>query len=362
MADQNANYLPIFPLNYSVTGIRSENADNTQVIMTGSCPVDIVNCPSDPPNTQSVQAMLYRGPMDGSGQCYPMIPDIGGTVCSSIFYGPNTHYFNPNLIEEEQVRAVGSYNYGTNPLIDNHGMMYEGPLTVNGTGGTWTPIDMPASKAGGGTVINTVLHSTMGDLIVGNYERVYIEKGIELHEIGAFIYKINLDNPGNPDNYQKLPLGKLVTAYGIWQNGNATTSYTIAGGLDKAGDGFNVGYLVGYNSGILGAPTTYESSPDSNLITHFEGITNLERGMPDSAPNYYSLAAIGDENRENRGAAFAEVKRLSNNSFGPANWKPVPAPSGATANTVLTNNLFGVYTIVKPNGSKSIQSYWASNL
>src|SRR6185503_2354487 len=97
----------IFPLNYSVTGIRSENANNTQVIMTGSCPSNTPSCPGDTQNTQSIQAMLYRGPMDGSGQFYPMIPNMqGGIVCSSIFYGPNTHYFNPELIGEGQVRAV----------------------------------------------------------------------------------------------------------------------------------------------------------------------------------------------------------------------------------------------------------------
>src|SRR5262249_27491231 len=196
---------------------------------------------------------------------------IGGTAYSSIFYGPNTHYFNPDLIEAEKVRAVGTYKYQTDPNdVVNHGMMYEGPLTLNRTGGTWTPIDMPADKVGGGKVINTIPHSTMGNLIVGNYERVYIEQSKELHEFGAFIYDIYAPEELK---YRRLHLGyKLVTAYGIWQNGNATTSYTIAGGLDKAGDGINVGYVVDYDSGTIGVPAIYEYSESSNLITHFEGI------------------------------------------------------------------------------------------
>jgi hypothetical protein len=351
----------IFPPNYSVTGIRSEDDANTGVIMTGSRPVYTPDCPGDSTNT--VQAMLYRGPMGGSGQFYTMIPPMtGGTICSSIFYGPNTHYFNPLLIEAGQVRAVGTYKYQTDPNgVVNHGVMYEGPLAQNGVGGTWTSIDMPIGLLGDGKVINTIPHSTMGDLVVGDYERVYIVEGKEVHEFGAFIYHIYAKNEFK---YQRLDLGyKAVTAYGIWQNGKDTTSYTIAGGLDQTGNGFNVGYLVDYDSDTIGVPVIYKPSQANNFVTHFEGITNLERGMPESAPSQYSLAATGDADRDDWGPTFAIVERMRpNGSLNPnARWQSVPAPSGASANTVLTNNVFGVY-LTDNQSQKGIQSYRVSDL
>ena len=56
-------------------------------------------------------------------------------------------------------------------------MIYQGP--IDGVGGTWTQIDVPSDGANvvggiviGTTVADTILHSTMGDLVVGNYDLV----------------------------------------------------------------------------------------------------------------------------------------------------------------------------------------------
>src|ERR1044071_2317074 len=102
MTDQ---IVPIFAANYSVTGIRSENANNTQVLMTGSCPV-----PNKPKQTQAV---LYQGPMNptDSSQCHCLTPNIPGkTITSSLFYGPDTPFFNPK-IGAGSIRAVVTYRY-----------------------------------------------------------------------------------------------------------------------------------------------------------------------------------------------------------------------------------------------------------
>jgi hypothetical protein len=332
-ADQIITYSDIFAPNYSVTGIRSENADDTQVLMTGSCPV-----PNKPNQTQ---AMLYQGPMNptDSSQCHCLTPNIPGkTVTSSLFYGPDTPFFNPS-IKAGNVRAVGTYRYDTDPQENvDHGVLYEGPLDGSGS---WTTIDMPA--VGGATVRNTIPHSTMGELIVGNYDL----KGAEPGKFNAFIYNINTGV------FQPLMLGsaKLVTAYGIWQNGRDSTSYTIAGGLDD-GSGLNVGYLVDYDSRTSMTSNLrtfrYDNAPD--LITHFEGVTQF-------GPHHYSLAATGDQDKENRGAAFAVVERNPDGSFGEAEWQRVQPPSSgiSTGNTVLTNNLFGIYQT-----GNGIQSYVAA--
>ena len=76
------------------------------------------------------------------------------------------------------MRAVGSYQYAESaPGVINHGMIYQG--RVDGAGGTWTQIDVPSNGVNvvggvviGTTVEDTILHSTMGDLVVGNYDLV----------------------------------------------------------------------------------------------------------------------------------------------------------------------------------------------
>jgi len=339
----------IFAPNYSVTGIRSENANNTQVVMTGTCP------------SGRTQAMLYRGPMnpqDSSG-CHCLTPIFSNDeiLVSSIFYGPNTAFFDPK-IKPGHVRAVGTYNYTDDPSTQNFGMLYEGPLDGPNQQQYWTRIDIPDGVAGG-KVDNTIPHSTMGDLIVGNYERVGQPRGL----FGAFICRM-----GPTFAYRQLRLKldgrliELVTAYGIWQNNSGGASippYTIAGGCKPHNDPseLNVGFLVDYDwdKDTTSHERTFRYDNAPSEITHFEGITQC-------GSNCYSLAATGDQGQDtdNRGAAFAVVKRNPDGLFSDAAWQRVDnsASTGiTTGNTVLTNNVFGVYT----TGS-GIQSYLVSNL
>jgi hypothetical protein len=337
----------IFAPKYSVTGIRSENANNTQVIITGSCPL----------SNNLTNGMIYSGPMnpiDSSGiNC--MLPNIVGAT-TAIFYGPDTPFFNP-LIGEGNVRVVGSYRCGEDY---DHGVLYEGP--PDGSGNSWTTIDMPDHVAGG-EVRSTIPHSTMGELIVGNYDLLGFEG-----KFNAFIYDMRTTK------YHRLNLKlqtgivpRLVTAYGVWQNHKDSytkDSYTIAGGLFD-GSGLNVGYLVDYDSlkhGQTIVPTTFSFDNMPGLITHFEGIAKYGEEMTKFGPRFYSLAATGDQSTTTQGgAAFAVVERLPDGSFGEAFWKQVQVTSSGitTGNTVLTNNLFGIYTTI---GSHSFQSYVMGNL
>ena len=102
----------------------------------------------------------------------PVIP--GETVTTATFYGPNTSIFDASL-GAGNVRAVGSYQYSETPTgTINHSMIYQGP--PSGVGGTWTQTDVPANGVNvvGGTVVgqvaDTISHSTMGNLVVGNYD------------------------------------------------------------------------------------------------------------------------------------------------------------------------------------------------
>lgn len=347
MTDQNVNYSKIFLSDYSVTGIRSENENNSQVLMTGSCPIT---------NTLNTIAMLYRGPMNPTNSsgcnCIDLTPKVGKPVFSSMFYGPDTHLSNPNKIDEGNVRAVGTYKYQGDPLGNvDHGVLYNnGPL--DGSGDNWIKIDMDGDEAHG-TVLNTLPHSTMGDLIVGNYDL----QGDTPGKFNAFIYHTPTGK------YRKLRLEPypFVTAYGIWQNFKNQPKYTIAGGLDD-GSGINVGYMVDYDSDTLSDPTKFEYKEDKNFITHFEGITDFGKEMTDFGPRYYSLAATGDQtpqNLKNGGAAFVVVERLlPDGLFGDPHWQPFQVGSSlTTGNTVLTNNLFGIYSL----GNQQFQSYLAPN-
>jgi hypothetical protein len=314
-------YNDIFAPNYSVTGIRQDTGG--VVVITGSYQGS---------NNQP-QGLLYRGPLfptNSSGYIFlkPTFPNQ--TVTTSIFYGPNTPLFDPG-IGAGNLRAVGSYKYSEDGGKFDHGMMYQGSPSGSGT---WTEINVPDSVAGG-PVAFVIPHSTMGELVVGDYDLK------DLASANAFIYNVRTKA------YTIFKIGRLATAYGIWQNGGPTSSsYTITGGL-KPDTGINAGYLVDYDSvsGVFSNLTHYYYNNRPDIFTHFEGITGFGSG--------YSLAAEGDE-----GAAFATILRKPDRSFGEAQWVPVqnPATKGiSTGNSVLENNLIGIY-----EPGSGIQSYLAT--
>ena len=212
-------------------------------------------------------------------------------------------------------------------------MMYQGGLDGSGT---WSEINVPSGLAGG-AVANTIPHSTMGDLVVGNYDLVGLPASGN-----AFIYNLA------SDSYTLLSIGDLATAYGIWQNGDSSsTRYTITGGYDS-GIGLNKGFLLDYDSstGDITNLTAFSAFNDPGIVTHFEGITGFEGG--------YALAATTDT-----GAAFATVGRNDDGTFDTARWVAIANPNSigiSTGNTVIDNNLLGIY---QPAGG-GIQSYVAT--
>jgi len=323
-SEPNVTYHDILAANYTVTGIRQDGGAERPVVITGSYQASTGAAP---------QALLYRGPLyptDSSGYAF-LKPSIHGrTATSSVLYGPNTPLFDPS-IGAGNVRAVGSYKFADGGKLD-HGMMYEGPWDGLGN---WTPIDVPDELVSG-AVANTIAHSTMGDLVVGNYD-IAGKPGSG----NGFIYNIETKT------YTLLSIGELATAYGIWQNGDSTSSsYTIAGGY-KNGNGLNVGFLVNYDSStgrFAGlSDFTYDNNP--GIVTHFEGITGV--------PGGYTLAATGDY-----GAAFAAIASNGDGKFGVPKWVSIDYKASVgicTGNSILDNNLIGIY---QP-AAGGIQSYLA---
>lgn len=309
--------------NNFVTGVRG--LTDSRVVLTGNSVVDGVQ-----------NAMLYVGPISptDTGGIHMLTPQFKGqTVTGGTFYGPDTPLFNPK-IGKGNIRAVGSYQIEGGEA-HNHGMLYEGPPQG---GGDWTPLDVPVRLAGK-PVWNTIAHSTMGDLVVGNYDL----KG-EPFSGNAFIYDIatrrwTLFDPGN-----------LTTAYGIWQIKPGGTQYVIVGGTCD-GHGINRGMIVNYDSssGAFSDLTLYSALNVPTLVTHFEGIT--------AVPGGYHLAALTALDQ----ALFAAVPANADGSFGAAQWVPYRYPGSiiTTGNTIYRNTMMGIYVESGGNGVKSYAATFA---
>ena len=173
-------------------------------------------------------------------------------------------------------------------------MIYRG--TVSGSTAPGRKYDVPSSLVGGATVANTIPHSTMGDLVVGDYDL----QGVAASG-NAFIY--NMATGGW--TIFNAPFGgtnQLTTAYGIWQNGIGSSSYTIAGG-SNAGARHQSAYLVNYNS-ITGAFSNlkyYTIDDRPGVLSHFDGIT--------AVPGGFDMVALGIH------SALASVRVNADGSF-----------------------------------------------
>jgi hypothetical protein len=319
----------------AVTGVRGSGGRG--VVLTGTY---VAN--------GSSAAFLWRGPLSRAGGAPVSVlrPAFRG-VTGATFYGPDTHLFNPRAIPRGDVRAVGSYVSSDAPAgVRNQGMIYLGP--VSGRGGRWTSIAVPAHgrhvtghvsacppRRPKCIVMDTIPHSTMGHLVVGNYD-LKPTVGSRPVSGNAFIYNLSTRR------YTLLRLhGSLATKttfYGIWQDGGpGSPRYTLAGG-SSAHLGPR-GFLINYNerTGRFGRPFffTYFNRP---VPTHFEGIT--------AVPGGFNLVSM----QVGHGPALAHIRVLRRGGFGRARWRRVPTGSSAlcpckivTGNTVWHNRVMGLY-------------------
>jgi hypothetical protein len=316
---------------YGPTGIRSAGGQN--VFVTGSVhPV----LPSPTPTcTPDSHGILYTGPLNGNGTWtvldYPSSspsPSVTGTV----LYGPDN-------LPPSNVRIVGSYTLCGNPGgVRNHGLLYEGPP---GGPGMWQTIDFPISAATpspspGEQVLNTIVHSTMGGLAVGNFDTDLVTGRAFVYDIAANSWK-ELRKPG----------AISITAYGIWYNGG--TSYTIAGGYSEGDpNAIDHGYLAHWDSMTHMAsdwtPYDFDNGPHTHVeVSHFDGITTDNQGG-----FYLTGEWAGDQAGTHKlGGFFAHVPWMPHRPFGDARWRDIEYPASVitTGNTVFENNVFGIYFV-----------------
>ena len=288
----------------------------------------LLACSFTPSGASAPQGMWWLGSLaTNTGTAYKINPDIAGqTVTSALYYGPDTFEFNPTL-GAGNIRIVGSYEYSGSSQ-QNNGVLYTGP--INGVGGSWTQVNVPNASTGG-TVANTIPHSVMGSIAVGNYN---LDVGGSAALGNAFLYNITTQ----AWTIFNVPFGgtdKLTSAYGIWQNGIGSTSYTIAGG-SAADGGVNKAFLIDYDS-VSGQFTnlTYFADGAPAGLTHFEGITG--------SPTGYNVVGIAGT-----GYAFGSIPRTIGGGFGPIEWTgplSYPGASATTGNTVIGDQAIGIYQL-----------------
>jgi len=333
----------------TTTGVRGSGGDG--VVLTGLVP-----------GSSGSAAFLFRGRLArAAGAAVSVLHPAFRQVTSATFYGPNTHLFNPRAIPRGQIRAVGSYISSTAPQgVHNQGMIYLGPLS--GRGGSWTSIDVPAygrhvtghvracpRSRRGCHVLDTIPHSTMGNLVVGNYNLNPTVRG-GLVSGNAFIYNITrrqwtlLRMHGS--------LSTKSTFYGIWQDGGPRSPrYTLVGGSSARGG--QRGFLINYNerTGAFGRPAFYTYNNKPSIFTHFEGITAVRGG--------FNL--VGMSTGHSPSLVFIPVR---GRSFGQARWHQANVGasglcpcSAVTGNTVWRNHIMGLYI---PKSSSATHTYLAT--
>jgi len=316
-----AQVTQIFPSGYSVTGVRpSDNAGNLYITGgTGTSP------------------FLYSGPLPSStnpGGTYTtdLTPVINGTAVTgkSTFYGPNTPFYDPT-IGVGNVLAVGTY-FATATSPYQNGMIYRGPLTGSTDSSSWTSLAVPDRLAGVGKQVgDTIPHSTMGNLVVGNFNT-------ETSNLGqAFIYNIA------DQSYSTFSFGEITSAFGIWQNGgSSSTQYTIVGGYTAVAQGNasltdgQVGYIVNYDASteFFTDFTNLTFNNDPTIFTHIEGI--------DAYGDGFSLAAMSVRGGL-LGAAYGFIP-VDANGFGTPIWDAITSNSPfSTGDTVVDQSVMGLY-------------------
>lgn len=268
--------------------------------------------------TSLSQGMLYIGSIAGVGKW--QVFNFPGSASTSL-YGPDNDGATGNVV------IAGSYTLPESPTLQK-GMIYQGSATG---GGTWTSLDMSSMIIRPNeSAIFTFAHSTMGGLVVGNFD-TNIETG------RAFIYNISANK------YVELikPEAISITAYGIWFNQG--TNYTIAGGYSNTPedkDGISVAYLVDWNSATNTAYNweSFNFNNQPEILTHFEGITSDGHGGYNLAVDYIDATGFH--------AGIGHVGRNPDGSFGQATWATVQYLGSlvTSANTVYENYIMGVYT------------------
>jgi hypothetical protein len=293
-----------------LTGVRAVTGSSSQVYISGAYKA---------PNVSTKIGLLYEGPLAGNGSSGTWTELTPPGADSTTFYGPNS---SPS----GTIQVVGSYATAAAPSTAI-GILYQANADFSNP--SWTILAPPVEP--GDTLLNTIAHSNMGNIAVGNFDT-------ELDSGKAFIYDFNT----TPAYHELIkPNALSITAYGIWWNGGS--SYTIAGGFSDTSH-VDVGYLVDWDSLSNTASNWheyyYKNQPLTSIGAHFEGITSDGNGGYNAPSDWASVDHLS------AGAAFVHIDTQYN-----ATWTDIVYPGAdiTSANTSYLNSIIGVYQ--NPNDS-----------
>jgi len=320
-----------------VTGIDYYDADDVTVPVSGWQGIRAADTPDDYfiAGTSELNGLLFVGTIQGSGSSY--LVDYPGAY--------NTSVYGPDNLDGDVIRLVGSYknpDYQTAP-VEVNSFLYEGTLDELGDADNYRTISYPGAKY-------TFAHSTMGGLVVGNYDSPD-DNGTYSLPLGpgkAFIYDVATDTYVTDISY---PGALSNTAYGIWYNGG--TSYTICGGysLDPVNNfsdpdkPIGTAFLVDYDSatGNFTNWTSFVYPKGLDFISHFQGISSVEKGVYTLCAD--SLAAGSSDPAQ---GSWVTVRRQIDGGFGEAVWVDLnyegvdPMTNITSSNSVIGNQVVGI--------------------
>jgi parallel beta-helix repeat protein len=281
--------------------------------------------------TSGSDGLLYIGTMDGdSGTSYQV--NYPGSVETTV-YGPDN-------LGSGTIRLVGTYRLNGSSVVNS--FVFEGTTSDLSNPANYTALNYPGAEY-------TYAHSTDGGLVVGNYDNPadHGAGGLPYGPGHAFIYEIATDTFLVQDVTYPGSLSNSV--YGIWHNDG--TKYTLAGGYSNGvRANFNDpeqplehAFLVDYDSstGEFTNWTSFDYPGGEDFVTHFEGISSVEKGV-------YTLAAVsvdtGGSNLEQ--GSLVSVRRNADGTFGTGNWVVLEGsnfPAGAVAaDSVYGNQVVGI--------------------
>ncbi len=296
--------------------------------------------------TSGANGLLFTGSINGVGTSATV--NYPGAATTSV-YGPDD-------LRGGNLRLVGSYK--TADALDDpvtvHGFLYQGAATDLSTAANYRTIDVPGAKF-------NYVHSTMGNLAVGNSDGPTAD-GQPLGPGQAYLYDVAA---GKFLTHILYPGSVSDTAYGIWFNGG--TSYTICGGysdlsvnnIDDQGRPIGQGYLVDYDSatGQFSHWTSFlypHGAVDTSFLTHFEGISSVEKGVYTLSADSVQVGAGGGPEV----GSWVSVRRNTDGSFGEATWVDLN-PTGSLG-LVSSNAVYGNQVVGIAAGSLGIASYQAT--
>jgi parallel beta-helix repeat protein len=285
--------------------------------------------------TSDANGLLFEGTMAGVGTSYSVNYPSAAT----------TSVYGPDNLGGGDLRLVGSYknsDYATAAVTVN-GFLFQGTTADLSNSSNYRTIDYPGAKY-------NYVHSTMGGLVVGNYDSPAAHGSYSLpfgpghaflYDVAQSTFLTDIVYPGSKSN----------TAYGIWYNGG--TSYTICGGysldpVNNFGDQsqpIGRAYLVDYDSatGKFSHWTSFDYPNGVNFVTHFQGISSVEKGV-------YTLSADSVQAGSSNPAqgSWVTVRRNADGSFGPAVWVNLnytgvdPTTNITSSNAVYGNQVVGI--------------------